>query len=369
MAVEVPALLGPSLAKARPGSLAVPYAVVVRIAVLQARQAGEALEGGGGRVEAGDAAVGERVLVLLVYEPLPGVRGDAADELGGVVGGGARHGDDLARVRVQAHDGAGGGVVVVSAGSVCEGLLQGLLCDLLDLGVDGETHVVALDGADGVHGAHDVAGCVDLDTLDAAVSLQVALEGLLGAVLAHDVAALVAVGAVGLGKLLLADGARIAQHVGCQGALRVGAHGARLHMHAGEGLGVLGDVGDGALVDVERDEAVCLSTLCGAARQLRDGLARDAQHVGEAADDLLVGLLVCADEHGERRAIAHQLDSVAVEDAPARGHGRVLGDAVLLGFGAVVLAADDLHGPQLDEERAQTHAGQPHEGEEAAAHV
>ena len=140
-------------------------------------------------------------------------------------------------------------------------------------------------------------------------------------------------------------------------------------MHAGEGLGVLGDVGDGALVDVERDEAVCLSALCGAARQLRDGLARDAQHVGETADDLLVGLLVCADEHGERRAIAHQLDSVAVEDAPARGHGRVLGDAVLLGLGAVVLAADDLHGPQLDEERAQTHAGQPHEGEEAAAHV
>ena len=152
------------------------------------------------------------------------------------------------------------------AGGVCKGLLQGLLCHLLDLGVDGEAHVVALDGVDGVHGAHDVSGCVDLDALDAAVSLQVALEGLLRAVLAHDVTALVAMGAVGLGKLLLADGARIAQHVGRQGALRVGAHGARLHMHAGEGLGVLGDVGDGALVDVERYEAVCLGALCGAAR-------------------------------------------------------------------------------------------------------
>ena len=75
---------------------------------------------------------------------------------------------------------------------VDERLLQRLLGDLLHIDVEREANVVALRGVDGVDAVHDLARSVDLYALDAAVALEVGLEGLFGAVFAHDVARLVA---------------------------------------------------------------------------------------------------------------------------------------------------------------------------------
>ena len=106
---------------------------------------------------------------------------------------------------------------------------------------------------------------------------------------------------------------------------------------------MLGDIGDGAVVDIERDDAVGLRALRLRGGQRRDGLAGNAQHVGETLQHELVVLHVGAREHGESRAVAHELDAVAVEDASAWRDGRVLVDAVALGLGRILGARNNLH--------------------------
>lgn len=242
---------------------------------------------------------------------------------------------------------------------------QCLLGDFLDVGVDGYADVVSLDGLDRIDGVHDLAGRVDLDAFDAAIALQVRFEGLLHAILADDIARLVGNAVCLPLELFLRNRARIAEHMRRQVVIGVGAHGAgfrsarretrwdaprcmrlRGHRHRGR-------------------NAVSLRPLRLRGGKRRDGLVRNAQDIGEAFQHQLVVLDVGTREHGESRTVSHELHAVAIEDTSAWCDGRVLVDAVALCLGRVLGTGDDLHRPQLDDERADARADDGDEAEEA----
>ena len=128
---------------------------------------------------------------------------------------------------------------------------------------------------------------------------------------------------------------------------------------------MLRDVCDCAVIDIEGDNAVGLRPLRLRGGKRRDGLVRNAQDIGEAFQHQLVVLDVGTREHGEGRTVSHELHVVAIEDASAWCDGRVLVDAVALCLGRVLGTGDDLHRPQLDDERADARADDGDEAEEA----
>ena len=138
------------------------------------------------------------------------------DEPRGVERGLARHGDDLAGVRVEHHGGAAvGGRLVVGVRQV-DAVVHGVLGGALHLGVDRELQVVA--GLRQRAAGHDLLGPpagVDFDAHRAVDAAQPLVVGVLHARLADHVARLVAAEAR-LGELVRADLAELPEEVGAE---------------------------------------------------------------------------------------------------------------------------------------------------------
>src|SRR5690606_37469426 len=136
------------------------------------------LEDGAGCRQALGGAVEQRVVGLLAGEGRVVLGGDAADPGVGVVGGVGGHGDDAAGLGLHDDDGSGVGLVVsvgvavVDLAGVFHRLVQLVLGDALDAGVDAGDEVGAGLGGVGLGLAEDAAELVDLVAGDARLAAQ-----------------------------------------------------------------------------------------------------------------------------------------------------------------------------------------------------
>ena len=142
-----------------------------------ARQRHEGLEGRAGRIGAVERAVDHR-LVGRVVEHVPVLRVDAVDEQVGVVAGHRHQGQDAAGGRLDRHQRAAA-------------LAEGLLGDLLQLGVERQRQVVAGHRRGARQRAHGAAAGIDLDLLEAGAAVQLEFVVLLQAGLAEVLGAAV----------------------------------------------------------------------------------------------------------------------------------------------------------------------------------
>ena len=152
-----------------------------------------------------------------------------------------------------------------------------------------------------------------------------------------------------------------------KGAVRIGAHRARLHRDAGELAGMLDHVGHGAFGHVDHNRAQRLRAFRGALDVAAHGHVGHAEQVAQTAHDTRV---VCHRLVGDDRhagAIAHEDVAVAVEDAPARRTQRHFGGTVRVGLVGVVSSRNDLHAPKAQQQHAKGGACQSRKDRRAPA--
>ncbi len=168
--------------------------------------------------------------------------------------------------------------------------------------------------------------------------------------------------------------------------MRVGAQVVLLDLHAGERLRVLEQVGgDGARhVALDDHEVVAVGAASGDLRprqRHRDRPARaqvvhdrrahpgrlhvhDPGEPGDLAVELRGGHVHEAEAHGQPRAVVDDDLAVAVDDGAARRHDLDRAQAVVVGLGDELLAAEDLQEPQAEEDDAEHDGGDAdHDGD------
>ena len=141
-----------------------------------------------------------------------------------------------------------------------------------------------------------------------------------------------------------------------KGAVRVLALRAIGNVDTRELASMLLNVGNGRAAHVGRDRMLGLRTLGIVLDVAANGHIGHAQDICQVANENgVVGkIAICG--HRERRAIAHELNPVAVEDAAARGgcgHGsRAIAYSELV----IIIRAHHLHAPELGDERCEHRA-------------
>src|SRR5690606_1292330 len=196
-------------------------------------------DGAGGRL-ALDGAVEQRVVAVLAGEAGVVLGGDAADPGVGVVAGVGGHGDDAAGLGLHDDDGPGLGLVVAVGVAVVllagrlHRLVELVLGDALDAGVDAGDEVGAGLGRVGLGLADDAAQLVDLVAGDAGLAAQLLVVLPFQAGAADHVGAQVGrLGVAGLADLLAGVAGPpapllVGLPVRAGGAAAVGAQGGRL---------------------------------------------------------------------------------------------------------------------------------------------
>ena len=306
---------------------------------------------------------------LVVVELGPHVVGNAADEHRRIKLGLARHTQNLTIVGIEAHHGAVAGIAMTRGLGKLNGIRQSRLAGLLNLKIQRKLNVRTGLGWNGAGLTGHVTRGVNFHGLLTTNALQQIFVVNLYARLAHNIARLIrdlasrAIAAVRRLlvlrlELLGGNGAGIAQDMAGGLAIRVLALGALGDLHAGKLTGVLLNVGDSRAAHVSRDRMQALRAfgIVLDVAQHRD--IRHAEHVGKMTHQYLVVGKVAIGDDGERGAVLHQRDAVAVQDAATngrRGNGTGL---IALGLLVVVVRRDHLHAPQLNGKRGKhrTHA-------------
>ncbi|CAM5702202.1 hypothetical protein SGRIM128S_07433 [Streptomyces griseomycini] len=334
------------------------------------------LEDGAGCRLALDGAVEQRVVGLLAGEGGVVLGGDAADPGVGVVRRVGGHGDDAPGLGLHDDDGSGVGLVV-AVGVVVVHLARGLhrlvqlvLGDALDAGVDAGDEVGAGLGGVGLGLADDAAEVVDLVAGDAGLAAQLLVVLALQAGAADHVGAQVGrAGVLRLLDLLVGDGREVAEDLGGVGlaGARVAAQGLGFGGDAGEVLGAFADlqgllggglVGDGDGL-VRRAVPAGLGGFGVAEPDLRhDLLGGHAEDVGEFGEDRLAVVLHLQEVGAGGRddqagLVVGEGDAARVQDGAAdRGLDDLL-DVVAGGLLGVLVALADLEVPQASAEGAE----------------
>ncbi len=348
---------------------------------------GDELEGRAGRVQAGDGPVDRGVVGRFPVDPLPVAVGvDPVDELGRVVGGVRRHGDDVAVARIE-HDARTDlalrdvAVTRVAAPEALELLGELLLGGALDVHVDGQLDVAAGYRRPVVGGelAHHLAVAVDLDLPDAGRASQVVLERLLDPGLADR-----RVGFVRLGRdlgffrgahagleLVAGDAPHVAHDVRGEALLGVRAHGLAPHLDSREVVGALGQEDHEVFRDVDGhrhrlQRAVLRIVQAALDRGDLGGDARRGQLLREPQQQVVAlgGLEVLQAERidGDHQgcAVVDEHAALRVEDATA---GRLLLDGAHPVVGGLDLAFVGRHDLQVVE--AGEEGGEEREDDDA----
>lgn len=350
------------------GAGAVVVAVEV-VAGLDRSGRGDDLEdGAGGRLALG-GAVEQRVVGVLAGELLVVLGGDAADPGVGVVVGVGGHGDYAAGLGLHHHDRSGVGLVgpVGVAVHLLAGglhrLVQLVLGDPLDAGVDAGDEVGAGGARVGLGLADDAAEVVDLVAGDAGLAAQRLVVLAFQAGAADLVGAQVGrVGVLGLLQFLVGDRREVAEDLGGVGLAGggVAAYGHGFGGDAGEVLGAFADLQgllDGGLVGdgdrlVGRAVPAGLRGLGVAEPDLVDDvLGLHAEDAGELGEDGLAVVLHLQqvgagggdDEPG---LVVGEGDAAGVQDRAAGGGLDDLLDVVAGGLLGVLVALADLEVPE-----------------------
>ena len=295
------------------------------------------------------------------------------------------HGQHAAVARVERDERPG------HAGRGGDRLLQRLLAGLLEVGVERQLHGAALLGLRGLVLALGPAERVDHDARLAVRAAQVAVVGLLDAVLADDLAAHDALEAP-QAQLAGVDLPHRAQELGGELVLRVPAQVGALDVQAREALLALEQVvahrggharaqrdprvggqhegADDAVVDRLRAEpergaqppVQQAQPRRGDRGHGRAGAAGPARRVRPAGDLLAprqrvralgLGELLRVELDDGGDFVLDQHAAVAVDDLPARG-GDALGPRlVVAGLGQVLVAREDLQVPEAEEDDAE----------------
>ena len=367
MARVQPAFLGGARVEAVPRAGAVPGARGVGEAVLERGKAAERLERGRCGVQAVRRAVEQRRVRLFCPIELPDVVGNGADERRRIVGGIAAHGHDGAVANV--HDHGGGGHALARAdGAVLGRHERGerSVDRVLHGALDGQVHVGALGSLRLADHVHHVALGVHDDPALAVVACEQAVVAVLDAALAHVVARFQGTALRHVLKLLGGDRPHVSQHVGRQRPIRIVAHGAlRVHRDAGERVGMLRDERHVALADVGGHHALALRAARRVLHARAHHVRRHAQHGREPLHHVAVVGRVRIGQHREAQAVLHERPAVGVADEAARGGRGHGGVQVLLRFGGVHAAGEDLHAPQFGGQGAEHGGGEHAHGREA----
>ena len=243
----------------------------------------------------------------------------------GVVAGMGNQGENLAVAGVHGHHGA-------------VGVAQRQFRGALQVNVDGQLQVLAGDGVLGAQVAHLAPMTVHHHVARAVLATQQLVIGLLNAGLAHHVARFV--GRIArVVQILLAHLAHVADQVGRKAVARIkpALHVDRLQlgqfvaMRLDEGL----LVGCDLLLDGNRlvDRAGAIAAQRGAQQlQVQVQPARNQRQV-----IVHIAALLADQVAGDRRVVVDDQPVFAIKELAARGHHRLLADAVLLGLEAVIV--------------------------------
>ena len=337
MAVVVPAPLGRSGVEAVPLARAVPRASF-REAVFQAGEPGEGLEGGGSGIKARRHAVLQRRVRGIGVVDVVRLGGKTSDPVRRVERGIARQRDDAAVAHVHGHDRTTDALPCTdNAVTRRDKARERLVGGVLDRALDRQVHVRPAGRLGLAHHVHDVALRIDGDDTLPVVAREQVVVRALDARFAHVVGQLdIAVGRR-IGNLALTRRTRVAQGMGAQGAEGVIAHGARLHRHTREGVGVLGDEGNVAQADIARHDALALRARRGRLDALAHDCLGNAEDGRKPGDDVVVVDHVRIGEDGLARTVLHERDAVGVVDVAARCGRRHRGIEVARGLARVIL--------------------------------
>ena len=203
--------------------------------------------------------------------------------------------------------------------------------------------------------AHGLARRVDLHHVPPRRPLQELLVLLLDPALAHGLVPRVAAAPVVV-DLVRADLPHLAQDVGREVALRIGAQVRVLQPDPRELPAPLGEVVVELRGDVlGQDHGLQRAAVAGV--DLLDQLAQGQVELGgQPREHLLApraGQVAGVHDHVLPRPVRHQHVAVAIEDVAARGLGDDRAQAVALGRRRVVLPADDLEEPQAHQQQAE----------------
>ena len=246
---------------------------------------GDRLERRAGRIGGGDRAVEQRRAVLLRVELVEALLRQRLGEHVGVEGRVGAEREHLAVGRVHRHVGARLGRVAVAVGGR-DRLLERVVGGALEAEVERQAQPLALLrlAARDLAAVVAVAERVDDDAREAVLAAQVAVVGLLDAVLAdaragRDAAVLL------LLQLVRRDLAQRAEQLGGELLVRVGAQEQLLDVDAGELVLALLEVVEGGARDVGLDRHVRVRRLGDALDHAAlDRARRQVEHAPEAAE-------------------------------------------------------------------------------------
>ncbi len=239
-----------------------------------------------------------------------------------------------------------------------------LLGDLLDPAIDGGDDLGSRIRLLAAHHLHRPAHGVDLDPLAPVPATQVLVQESLQARLPDHVPAAVAP----LLHLLVAHLADVTQQVGRERAGGIHALRLDLHDHARQLELALLHLGD--VLEREPPPHAHRTDRVGrhALQRLHEVADRHLQEDGQARHHRVAVLHLPRDQgEGERRAVVHQRQAVAVEEDAAGRRHRAHPDAVLLRQLLHAAAFEHLEVPELADQADEADRGDHREGEHATA--